>query len=58
LSQSEAEFVEAANDLKDVMKKGYEAAQKRAGVKPVDVNAQPSAGGTRLRWNPQTNSFE
>ena len=57
LSQSEKEFVQAANDLKDVMTKGYEAAQKRAGVKPVDVNAQPSSGGAKLRWNPQTNSF-
>jgi lysozyme family protein len=57
LSQSEKEFVQAANDLKDVMKKGYEAAQKRAGVQPIDVNAQPSSSGAKLRWNPQTNSF-
>lgn len=58
LSQSEKEFVQAANDLKEVMQKGYESAQKRAGGQPIDINAKPSMGGAKLRWNPQTNSFE
>jgi hypothetical protein len=58
LSQSETEFVEAANDLRDVMKKGYEAAQKRAGVQPMNLNAQPTGSQPKLRWNPTKQAFE
>lgn len=50
LSQSEAEFVKAANEFKDVLQKGYAAAQQRAGVLPVNVNAQPSIGGSSPRY--------
>jgi hypothetical protein len=61
LSQSPAEFVQAANELKDVMSKGYEAAQQRAGVKPFNPTAQPNAGGAkpkRLVYNLETGVFE
>jgi hypothetical protein len=60
LSQSEKEFVEAANELREVMKKGYEAAQQKAGVRPTNINAQPSSGGTqpKLRYNLQTKQWE
>jgi hypothetical protein len=60
LSQSEKEFVEAANELREVMKKGYEAAQQKAGVRPTNMNAQPSAGGTqpKLKYNLQTQQWE
>lgn len=42
LAQSEKEFVTAANELRDVMNIGYQNAQKRAGVKPMNPNAQPT----------------
>jgi hypothetical protein len=60
LSQSEKEFVEAANELREVMKKGYEAAQQKAGVRSTNMNAQPSAGGTqpKLKYNLQTQQWE
>jgi len=61
LSQSEKEFVLAANELKDVMKKGYAAAQQKAGVKPFNPTAQPNVGGSkpkRLVYNLQTGAFE
>jgi hypothetical protein len=61
LSQSEKEFVEAANELKDVMAKGYQAAQQKAGVVPFNPNAQPNVGGAkpkRLVFNLETGVFE
>jgi hypothetical protein len=61
LSQSEKEFVLAANELKDVMTKGYAAAQQKAGVKPFNPTAQPNVGGSkpkRLVYNLQTGAFE
>jgi len=61
LAQSEKEFVEAANELKDVMAKGYQTAQQKAGVRPFNANAQPNAGGTtpkRLVFNPETGTFQ
>jgi hypothetical protein len=61
LSQSEKEFVLAANELKDVMTKGYQAAQQRAGVTPFNPTAQPNVGGSkpkRLVYNQQTGAFE
>jgi hypothetical protein len=45
LSQSEVEFIKAANDFKDVLEKGYKAAQQRAGAIPMNPTAQPSLGG-------------
>lgn len=50
LSQSEAEFVKAANEFKDVLQKGYAAAQQRAGVAPINLNVQPSSGGSSPRY--------
>jgi hypothetical protein len=61
LSQSPAEFVEAANDLRTVMTNGYQAAQQKSGVKPFNPNAQPSLGGgatPKLRYNLQTGQWE
>jgi hypothetical protein len=61
LSQSEKEFVLAANELKDVMTKGYQAAQQRAGVKPFNPTAQPNVGGSKPampRYNLQTGEWE
>jgi hypothetical protein len=57
LSQSEVEFIRAANDFKDVLEKGYKAAQQRAGGAPINLNAQPGAT-KRLVYNPQTGTLE
>lgn len=59
LSQSEKEFVQAANEFRDIMSKGYKAAQQRAGAVPINPLAPPSVGNaTKLRWNQQTGAFE
>jgi len=59
LSQSEVEFIKAANDFKDVLEKGYKAAQQRAGTAPINPNAPLNAGPTRrLVYNPQTGMLE
>jgi len=61
LQQSPAEFVEAANELRDVMTKGYAAAQQKAGVKPFNPTAQPNVGGSKPampRYNLQTGQWE
>jgi hypothetical protein len=60
LSQSPAEFVEAANELRSVMTKGYAASQQRAGVTPVNYGAQPTAGGTspKLRYDLSTGEWK
>jgi hypothetical protein len=60
LSQSEVEFIRAANDFKDVLEKGYKAAQQRAGGAPINLNAQPNLSGTprKLVYNPATGTIE
>jgi hypothetical protein len=61
LAQSEKEFVEAANELKEVMAKGYQTAQQKAGVVPFNPNAQPNVGGSKPsipRYNLQTGQWE
>ena len=58
LSQSEAEFIKAANDFKEVLQNGYETAQKRAGVQPFNANAAPVGTQPKLRWNPTKQAFE
>ena len=60
LAQSEVEFVRAANDFKDALNRGYKAAQQRAGVAPINLNATPSSSNlnVKLRYNPQTGAFE
>jgi hypothetical protein len=61
LQQSPAEFVQAANELRDVMTKGYAAAQQKAGVKPFNPTAQPNVGGSKPampRYNLQTGQWE
>jgi hypothetical protein len=59
LSQSEKEFVQAANEFRDIMSKGYKAAQQRAGAVAINPLAPPSVGNaTKLRWNQQTGAFE
>ena len=58
LSQSPAEFVEAANELKSVMTKGYSASQQRAGVAPTNYGAQPTLPGVKMRYNLQTGQWE
>ena len=60
LSQSEPEFIKAANDFKEVLEKGYKAAQQRAGTAPMDYRAQPSVGGTKPKYvyNPATGTLE
>jgi hypothetical protein len=58
LSQSPAEFVEAANELKSVMTKGYSASQQRAGVAPTNYGAQPTVPGVKMRYNLQTGQWE
>ena len=59
LSQSEVEFIKAANDFKGVLEKGYKAAQQRAGTAPINPSAPLSAGGAKkLVYNPQTGTLE
>jgi hypothetical protein len=59
LSQSEVEFIKAANEFKAVLQKGYTAAQQRAGVVPMNPNAQPSLGNTNIpKYNAQTGKWE
>jgi hypothetical protein len=60
LSQSQAEFVEAANELKTIMANGYAAAQQKSGVKLFNPNTQPTLPGAtkRLVYNPQTGTLE
>jgi hypothetical protein len=61
LAQSEKEFVEAANELKEVMAKGYQTAQQKAGVAPFNPNAQPNVGGSKPtipRYNLKTGQWE
>jgi hypothetical protein len=58
LSQSEAEFVKAADDLRKIMMKGYNAAQQRAGVAPMNLNAQPTIPKAKLVYNPVTGTIE
>lgn len=59
LSQSEAEFVRAANEFKTVLQKGYDAAQQRAGTAPLNPNAKPSLGGINIpKYNAQTGQWE
>jgi len=60
LSQSEVEFIKAANDFRDVLEKGYKAAQQKAGGAPINLNAQPSLGGaqTRLVYDPATGTLK
>ena len=60
LSQSEPEFIKAADDLRKIMLKGYNAAQQRAGVAPMNLNAQPSIPGTQVNlvYDPVTRTFK
>jgi hypothetical protein len=70
LAQSEVEFVRAAREFEDVLKKGYKGAQQKAGVLPFDSNTQPVPGGAvpnaqptpggglpKLRYDPVTRTF-
>lgn len=57
LSQSEPEFIKAANDFKDVLQKGYKAAQQRAGAAPINYGGQLNTGGIP-RYNAQTGQWE
>jgi hypothetical protein len=59
LSQSEPEFIKAADDLRKIMMKGYNAAQQRAGVAPVNYQAQPTVpGAPKMKYNLQTGQWE
>jgi hypothetical protein len=60
LSQSEAEFVRAADDLRKIMLKGYTAAQQRAGAVPINLNASPTIPGAqpKMKYNLQTGQWE
>jgi hypothetical protein len=58
LSQSEPEFVKAADDLRKIMLKGYTAAQQRAGAAPMNPMAQPTIPGVKLRYNLSTGQWE
>jgi hypothetical protein len=49
-AQSEVEFIKAAREFEENLRTGMELAKKKAGL---------STGGTaKLRWNPNTNSWE
>jgi len=57
LSQSEKEFVKAANEFKEAVSKGYAASQQKAGVLPFNPSATPGAK-TKLVYNPATGTLE
>lgn len=58
LSQSEAEFVKAANDFKEILQKGYNAAQQRAGVTPFN-SAAPNVNNTNIpTYDAQTGTWK
>lgn len=50
LAQSEKEFIQAANEFKSILQKGYSSAQQRAGVAPINYNATPSVGGATPKY--------
>jgi hypothetical protein len=56
LSQSEKEFIKAANEFKDAVSKGYVATQQKAGVVPFNPSANPV--GRKLVYNPATGTLE
>jgi hypothetical protein len=59
LSQSESEFIKAANEFKTVLEKGYTAAQQRAGTSPLNPNTKPSFGNLNIpKYNAQTGQWE
>jgi hypothetical protein len=61
LSQSEPEFIKAANDFRTVLEKGYKAAQQRAGAAPINPTAPPSIGGAakpKYVWDPVTGTLK
>lgn len=57
LAQSEKEFVTAANELRDVMKKGYASAQQRAGFSPAPMPGNLGGGAPVLRFDPLKNEW-
>lgn len=58
LAQSEKEFVIAANELRDVMKKGYAAAQQRAGTRPTPLPGNLGGGAVpQLRFDLTTGEW-
>lgn len=58
LSQSEPEFIKAADDLRKIMLKGYTAAQQRAGAAPMNPMAQPTNPSVKMRYNLSTGQWE
>ena len=57
LAQSEKEFIIAANELKDIMRKAVETTQTKAGIRPMSL--PDSTGGVRpvLRYDPTTKQW-
>jgi hypothetical protein len=49
-AQSEIEFVKAAREFEQNLRTGMDMAKKKAGL--------PTGGTAKLRWNPNTNSWE
>jgi hypothetical protein len=49
-AQSEVEFIKAAREFEENLRTGMELAKKKAGL--------PTGGTAKLRWNPNTNSWE
>jgi hypothetical protein len=50
VAQSEVEFIKAAREFEKNVRSGMEMAKKKAGI--------PTGSSPRLRWNPNTNSWE
>jgi hypothetical protein len=50
VAQSEVEFIKAAREFEKNVRSGMEMAKKKAGI--------PAGSSPRLRWNPNTNSWE
>lgn len=57
LSQSEKEFIKAANEFKEAVSRGYAASQQKAGVLPFNPSATPGTK-TKLVYNQATGTLE
>jgi len=49
-AQSEVEFIKAAREFEENLRTGMDMAKRKAGM--------PTGGSAKLRWNPNTNSWE
>ena len=59
LSQSEPEFIKAANDFREILQNGYRTAQQRAGTASMNPNLKTNVGGASIpKYNKATGNWE